>query len=355
MTVSQAYQHNGDIRESPEFVRLSLAAAMTLGFTDGWFFRGAQLRCINLLLTYSDGCRANCAFCGLAREKEQQYSAKKFIRVPWKTVATDEVIERLKSAPPHVGRVCVSMITHPRCRADVLEICRRVAEETGIGVSLLISPTIMKEDDLKAMKEAGADRIGVAVDAAVPEIFERLRGKAVRGPHRWDRYWSIYEQSLEVFGQGMSGVHLIRGIGETEKELVHAISRAREMGGSTHLFSFFPERGSVMQDVEPPPMGSYRRIQLARRLIDHDRTRAHLMAFDDQDRIVDFGVSEEEEYATIRLGDAFETSGCPGPDGKVACNRPFGNERPGPDIRNFPFPPTADDVEKILREIREYE
>ena len=38
--------------ESPGYVRLSLAAAMTLGFAKGWFFRGATLKCVNLLLTY---------------------------------------------------------------------------------------------------------------------------------------------------------------------------------------------------------------------------------------------------------------------------------------------------------------
>ncbi len=57
-------------QESPDFVRVSLAAAMTLGFVGGWFYRNARLRCVNLLLTYDSGCKANCAFCGLAREKE---------------------------------------------------------------------------------------------------------------------------------------------------------------------------------------------------------------------------------------------------------------------------------------------
>jgi biotin synthase len=83
------------------------------------------------------------------------------------------------------------MITHPRCRQDVLTVCRLVARETGLPVSLLISPTILTRDDLLAMKDAGADRIGVAIDGATQEIFDRFRGKPVKGPHRWDRYWNI--------------------------------------------------------------------------------------------------------------------------------------------------------------------
>lgn len=32
---------------------------------------------------------------------------------------------------------------------------------------------------------------------------------------------------------------------------------------------------------------------------------------------------------------------------KVACNRPFANSRPGPDLRNYPFAPTPEDVARI--------
>jgi len=327
---------------------------MTLGFAKGWFYRNARLGCINLLLSYHDGCKANCSFCGLAAEKEWVRSGGSFIRVPWKSYPTDEVIDAIRSAPPHVHRVCISMISHPKARRDVLSICRRVRVETGKDVSLLISPSVLLRDDLRSMKDSGADRIGVAVDAATKPIFERLRGKAVRGPHQWDRYWAVFEQSLEVFGDAMAGAHLICGLGETEEEMVSAIQRARVMGGCAHLFSFFPEKGSRMEHQAAPPVGSYRRIQLARWLIDNDRARMEGMAFDETGRIMDFGLSAPELERTIFSGSPFETSGCPGPDGKVACNRPYGNEKPGPGIRNFPFPPEIEDLQQISAELTQY-
>lgn len=354
MSVRQARSAPFQIYESPDHIRLSLAAAMTLGFVPGWFYRGAQLRCVNLLLTYADGCKANCAFCGIAREKDLVPGDRTFIRVPWKTFPTDAVIDALSSAPAHVGRVCISMITHPRCRTDVLTLCRRVRQASGLGVSLLISPSIVARGDLLAMRQAGADRIGVAIDAATPRLFDRLRGKPVNGPHRWDRYWKVYEESINVFGEERAGVHLICGLGETEQELVAAIAQSREMGGSTHLFSFFPEKGSAMEHHTPPPIGSYRRIQLARWLIDTDRTTLQRMTFDSNQQIVDFGVCEEELAGALASGEAFETSGCPGPDGKTACNRPYGNEKPGPGIRNFPFPPDEEDRARIAEQLKEY-
>ena len=66
-------------RESPEYIRISTAAAMTLGFVPGRFFRGAKLYCLNLLLTYDKGCVAKCAYCGLQRARQ--------IDEPWGSVA----------------------------------------------------------------------------------------------------------------------------------------------------------------------------------------------------------------------------------------------------------------------------
>ncbi len=343
-----------ELCESPDCVRLSLAAAMTLGFTKGWFFRNAKLGCINLLMTYRGGCKANCAFCGLSSEKKGSTPDRNFIRVPWKTYKTTDVLTAIETAPDHVHRVCVSMITHPACRKDVIKLCAEIRKRTDMGISLLISPSILKREDLKDMKHAGADHIGVAIDAATPHLFEKLRGKTVGGPHRWQRYWKCYGESLEIFGKDRVGVHLICGLGETEKELVMTMQRARTMGGSTHLFSFFPEMHSAMEKVSPPPVSQYRRIQLARYLIDHDLTRVEKMEFDDKERIRSFGIGEAQLQTIVWAGDPFQTSGCPGKDGKVACNRPYGNEKPGSDIRNYPFPPDSEDLKKIAEQLCSY-
>ena len=340
--------------ESPEYIRMSLAAAMTLKLAPGIFYRGAKLRCINLLLTYQSGCKANCAFCGLAREKKKTYGDKDFIRVAWKAFETKEVMARLADPPAHVERVCISMITHHQSTRDTIDLTRAICRDTRLPVSLLIAPTLLQRSDLEAMKEAGADRIGVAVDCVTPELFDRLRGRQVKGPHRWDRYWEIYEQSIDIFGRDMAGVHLIVGLGETEEEMVTVIDRSRRMGGTTHLFSFFPEKGSELEEWPQPPMGQYRRIQAARYLIDNDRTDKSRMKFDGQGRIVDFGLPEETLAGLLADGVAFETSGCPGASGRTACNRPYGNERPGPDIRNFPFTLETEDLQKAMGELRTY-
>ncbi len=203
----------------------------------------------------------------------------------------------------------------------------------------------------RAQIAAGADMIGVAIDAATPELFDRYRGQGIGGPHRWEHYWAAVEKSVQVMGAYQVGVHLIVGLGETEQEMIAAIQRAQDMGAHTHLFSFFPEAGSPMENHPQPPYGQYRRVQLARYIINNEYGRYEQMTFNAAGQVVDFGLDTEE---FIHYGEPFMTSGCPGPNGRVACNRPFGNERPGQPVRNYAFPPEPEDVALIRYQLQEY-
>jgi len=241
------------------------------------------------------------------------------------------------------------MITHPRAVEDTCSIIRRFKEETNLFISVLISPTLIHDNSaLQAMKDQGADHLGIAVDAATPQLFDQLRGAGVAGPHRWDHYWDVVKRSVEIFGRYKVGIHLIVGLGETEKEMISAMQRGQDAGALTHLFSFFPEKGSPMENHSPPPLRQYRNIQLARWIINENLGSAERMTFDGMGRLTDFGV---DIHPLLRMGEPFMTSGCPGRDGKVACNRPYGNERPSGPIRNFPFMPEAEDIDEIREQL----
>ena len=185
----QALQDAG--MESPAGVRMSLAAAMTLGFAPGSFYRGARLFCINLLLTYKSGCAGRCAYCGLSRTRgaEASEGGKSFIRVPWPVFSLEQVIAAIRERASRVKRVCISMVTNRRAVQDTAAICAQIRGAVDVPVSLLIAPTIVSKSDLLDFRAAGADKIGVAIDLATPELFDRYRGAGVGGPHVWNRYW----------------------------------------------------------------------------------------------------------------------------------------------------------------------
>ena len=333
---------------SPQYVQTSLAASLTLGFQSGSFHRNAKLKGLNLLLHYEEGCSGRCHFCGLSKSRQEGPKGKTFIRVDWPLYSLEEIVERANKKD-QIHRVCISMITHPKALEDTLYVIRRFKGETGLSISVLITPTLIPErKPLEAMKEAGADRVGIAIDAATPQLFDQLRGKGVGGPHQWDHYWEVVRWAVQVFGRNYVGIHLIVGLGETEKEMVETIQKGQDLGALTHLFSFFPEKGSPMEGSSPPPLGQYRRIQLSRWIINQGIGSASQIRFDDQGKLLDFGI---DVLPLIEEGEVFMTSGCPGRDGKVACNRPYGNERPSGPIRNFPFKPEPEDIEEIKAQL----
>ncbi len=349
--------HDG---ESPEYVRTSLAAAITMGKIPGKFYRDAKLYCINLLLTYDEGCHAKCAYCGLSgsRETETEWTDNSFIRVDWPVFPLEDVKEAIRSGVcPHVERVCISMITLGRAREDCLAVASELSEVIN-HISLLITPTIINRDWLVRAKNAGVDKIGIAVDAATPELFDKLRGQGVSGPHKWEKYWQTIRDAVEIFGKGNVGIHLIVGIGETEKQMAETIQRAQDMGANTHLFSFFPEEGSLLEDQSQPPIGMYRRIQLARLIINKEIGRFENMRFNEIDQIIDFGLSKETFDELLNDGEAFMTSGCSGDTVEYACNRPFGNCTPSQASighwRNFPFKPNQEDLKLIREQLNDY-
>ena len=340
------------IKKSPEYLRMSLAAAMTLGVKPGLFYRDAKLYCINLLLTYPSGCAARCAYCGLSSKRSGDYEDKSFIRVAWPLHPLDDIIKRISVRTDRVKRICISQITNKLSIEDTVLITKRLRSAFDIPVSILVSPTIIDTKNLQDFKMAGADKIGVAIDLATPELFEKYRGKGVGGPHKWDTYMKCLSQAIDIFGILNAGAHLVAGMGETEKQMVNAIQNIQDMGGWTHLFSFFPEKESQLKNRPMPDMGHYRRIQVARYLIDKKYTRGEIFTFDKHDRIADFGMKPQKLDAVIDTGEPFRTSGCEGYDGEVACNRPFGNSRPGPDIRNFLFKPDQKDMAKVRNQLK---
>lgn len=358
--MESAKSSENDVCESPNHVRTSLAAAMTMGLIPGSFYRGAKLYCLNLLLTYQDGCMAGCAYCGLsrARSTEGPWSDHSFIRVDWPVVSVDEVARRIDDGfCSHVERICVSMITHRRAREDTLSIVTRLHGKAE-GLSTLITPTIIDQDWLHELKEAGADMVGIAVDASTPELFDKWRGRGVRGPHRWQKYWRTLGDAVEIFGRHKAGIHLIVGLGETEEDMARTIQRAYDIGALTHLFSFYPEDGSLMQSRPQPPVGKYRRIQLARYLIEKQMSNVSSMKFDGEGRIVDFGIDMDRIESVTASGKPFMTSGCGSSNREGACNRPFSNCTPYQayvgELRNYPFQPDEEDTQIIRRQLSDY-
>jgi biotin synthase len=141
-------------------------------------------------------------------------------------------------------------------------------------------------------------------------------------------------------------------MGESEFDVLQLVQQLVDMGGHSHMFCFFPEKGSLMDHLPATPRSQWRRVQLARYLIDYYGVRVEQMAFDEAGRVVGYGLPKAEQDAVIEAGIAFRTSGCPGKfrDDVSACDRPYGDSPPS-DIASYPFQPAGKDIRKIRRQL----
>jgi biotin synthase len=139
-------------------------------------------------------------------------------------------------------------------------------------------------------------------------------------------------------------------LGESDREMVDTIYRAHKLGARTHLFSFYPEAGSQLEERDTPELLTYRKIQIAAYLINQKNQTPEIISFDSSGAITGFDYVLEE---IVEEGFAFMTSGCPGTDDRyAACNRPLANERPSETFRNYPFIPDGNDKNTIREQIK---
>jgi biotin synthase len=154
---------------------------------------------------------------------------------------------------------------------------------------------------------------------------------------------SIIEATAERF-PGLASVHLIVGLGETEREMIARILWAHDLGHGVGLFAFTPVRGTPLAGRLPPPLAQYRRMQAARWLILHHGVRMAHLSFDEYGTLVDIDLVGWSR--ALSDGEAFRTAGCPG------CNRPFYNERPGGTMYNYPRPLTAAESQRCILDMQ---
>jgi lipoyl synthase len=340
---------------SPEYVQTSLAAAMTLGMEPGRFKEKVKLTGLNLLLFYDKRCIGRCAYCGLSKqntdkEKVPGKKSRTFIRVKWPAYLLDDIIKKTLENPECFQRICISMVTHPDAVADSVKVIKKIRQFLPQPISVLLAPTLIKDKAiLKEIKNAGADMAGIAIDAATEGIFKKYRGEGVKGPHKWSHYWQVLEWSADIFGKFNAGIHLIAGLGETQEEMARAIYRAHKIGAKTHLFSFYPEALSLLENLEPPDLLNYRKIQIARYLINEKDADIDVIKFTADGNIAGFNYDIE---TILSNGLAFMTSGCPGKNKDItACNRPLANERPSETFRNYPYVPEEEEKALIRDQI----
>jgi biotin synthase len=323
----------------PEKIRVSVGSAIVLGLMRGRL--DAEPTTVYLLTYHPAKCLANCGFCPQAKTSRSR--ADMLARVTWPAFLTKQVMEKLEAENPTIKRVCIQALNYPEVFSDVLALVKEIRSRTSLPLSVSSQP--FNPQQMKLLKEAGVDRISIALDAATKELFDRVKGPLADSPYQWETQRETLMKAVEIFGRNHVYTHLIVGLGETEREMIQTIQWCTDFGIYPSLFAFTPISGTALETLPQPPVATYRRVQLAHYLIVHRKSRFENMKFNKDEQLIDYGVSQSLLQQIIETGSPFLTSGCPG------CNRPYYNERPGGPIYNYPRKPLPEEMREI-KEIR---
>lgn len=329
------------LRDLPKYIRVSLGSAIVLGLLKG---KLGAMPTTAYLLTYRRGkCTANCDFCPQARGSHGR--AEMLSRVSWPVFQTRHVLNEIENAvrDDRIKRVCFQALNYPKVFGHLLALVKAIHSQVKVPISISCQP--LNRENMQRLAEAGTERIGIPLDAATNELFEKVKGRSAGGPYVWKKQFKLMSEATDIFGKGKVSTHLIVGLGETEREMAETIQRCVNMGILPALFAFTPIPGTILENDPQPPVPQYRRVQLARHLIFHRIVRYENMEFDGRNCISDFGIDKGVLMGIIRKGEPFLTSGCPN------CNRPYYNEKPSGPIYNYPIPLTKKETVKIVREL----
>ncbi len=341
MTETEAKKTIRSEESMPRQIRVSSGTATVLGLLEGKLGAAPTTA---YLMTYNEGkCAANCSFCPQARTSQSK--TDQLSRVAWPAYPSQTVIKQLKTTVREgkLRRVCIQTLNYPKVFVEVNAFVKKLKRQTAVPVSVSCQP--MTSHNMWLLAEAGADRIGIALDAANESLFDKVKGASAGGPYKWRDVQMLLRVAVGVFGEGNVSTHLMVGLGETEKQMVLAVQECVDMGVLPAMFAFTPIKGTSLADHTQPKLEVYRRLQLARHIIVNGRARAEDMQFDEDGKVVDFGVSKIRLLSIIDSGMPFLTSGCPD------CNRPFYNEKPGGPLYNYPRNISAQELKTIKRDL----
>ena len=340
------------VKESPDWVRLSAASAIVLRLQSGRFSREFDFGGINLLLNYGQGCFSDCSYCGLARTRPGSFEEKSFIRVEWPLLETDRVVQQMAKYEDRLTRLCISMVTHGRAYRDTVDITERIRRHVKTPLSILVAPPTLNVDRLRHFKEIGVDMIGIGLDAVTQELFIQHRTNVPNGRLDWDNYWKITFAARDIFGPWKVNCHTLVGLGESDKDLIDIFYTLKERQIYAYLFCFNPEPDSRLANHPKPDITRWRRIQLAKYLIEEVGVSRDRFEFDDAGHLIHIRMGEAELTRVASTGIPFMTDGCPGEGGEPGCTRPYGSYRPSEPYRDYPFLPDPNDLKEIFQQLR---
>ncbi|MEI4474065.1 MSMEG_0568 family radical SAM protein [Frigidibacter sp. MR17.24] len=108
------------------------------------------------------------------------------------------------------------------------------------------------EDDAwhQRMKDAGADALGMHLEAVTPEVRERIMPGKASVP--LSKYFSSFEAAVKVFGRGQVSTYILAGLGDTAEAILAMSERLVGIGVYPFVVPFVPISGTPLESHPAP-------------------------------------------------------------------------------------------------------
>jgi radical SAM protein (TIGR04043 family) len=109
---------------------------------------------------------------------------------------------------------------------------------------------------LQRMKDAGADALGMHLEAVTPEVRQRIMpGKAEVS---MDEYFVRFAEAVAVFGRGQVSTYILAGLGDTVQAILETCERLVALGVYPFVVPFVPISDTPLAH-QPPPAATFMR------------------------------------------------------------------------------------------------
>lgn len=140
-----------------------------------------------------------------------------------------------------------------RGAAIMAESARAVKAAVDLPIQVQCEPP---EDDIwhQRMKDAGADALGMHLEAVTPEVRERIMPGKASVP--LEKYFSSFEAAVKVFGRGQVSTYILAGLGDTAEAILEMSDKLVRIGVYPFVVPFVPISGTPLES-HPAPTSAF--------------------------------------------------------------------------------------------------
>jgi biotin synthase-like enzyme len=175
-------------------------------------------------INLSSRCVYDCAFCAVP-DLEKDYT---------RLMNPERAVRIFKIASEQSGFIGVAITsgipdTPQETNERICEIIRLTRQRMG-DIPIGVEPYIEDVEDVRKLKDAGADEIKINIEVWDEDLFTKMCPKRDR-----NLILQVMREAVEVFGKGKVCANLIVGLGETDKDVEDGVRTLAKMGVTVNI------------------------------------------------------------------------------------------------------------------------